>query len=192
MDWSGVDYCDVFISCLDSHSDGTHSLQRIHWWDTDAETHFTISLNVLLYKLNTTSFKFSQLLIFYSVETSLKKTNEKHTFNAAEKWAVGAHVLWSLIKHRKILKISLRWWWVRCWCFILVLRLKLPCIIILWPIDNKLLQLFPWKPNVQWASQALLLHKRQSWIQSPLKRANHSSFEWWSSADVKPLHRLGM
>uniref|UniRef100_A0A8C2JUW6 Leptin receptor overlapping transcript-like 1 n=1 Tax=Cyprinus carpio TaxID=7962 RepID=A0A8C2JUW6_CYPCA len=22
-----VDYCDVFISCLDSHSDGTHSLQ---------------------------------------------------------------------------------------------------------------------------------------------------------------------
>ncbi len=26
-----VDYCDVFISCLDSHSDGTHSLQRIHW-----------------------------------------------------------------------------------------------------------------------------------------------------------------
>ncbi len=21
MDWSGVDYCDVFISCLDSHSD---------------------------------------------------------------------------------------------------------------------------------------------------------------------------
>ncbi len=30
MDWSGVDYCDVSISCLDSHSDGTHSLQRIH------------------------------------------------------------------------------------------------------------------------------------------------------------------
>ncbi len=27
MDWSGVDYCDCFISCLDSHSDGTHSLQ---------------------------------------------------------------------------------------------------------------------------------------------------------------------
>ncbi len=27
-----VDYRDVFMSCLDSHSDGTHSLQRIHWW----------------------------------------------------------------------------------------------------------------------------------------------------------------
>ncbi len=35
MDWSGVDYCDVFISCLDSHSDGTHSLQRIHCWASD-------------------------------------------------------------------------------------------------------------------------------------------------------------
>ncbi len=27
LEWCGllVDYCDVFISCLDSHSDGTHS-----------------------------------------------------------------------------------------------------------------------------------------------------------------------
>ncbi len=25
-----VDYSDVFISCLNSHSDGTHSLQSIH------------------------------------------------------------------------------------------------------------------------------------------------------------------
>ncbi len=38
-----MDYCDVFISCLDSHSDGTHSLQRIHCWDTDAVTHFSKS-----------------------------------------------------------------------------------------------------------------------------------------------------
>ncbi len=22
----------IVIGCLDSHSDGTHSLQRIHWW----------------------------------------------------------------------------------------------------------------------------------------------------------------
>ncbi len=26
-----VDYCDGLISCLNSHSDGTHSLQKIHW-----------------------------------------------------------------------------------------------------------------------------------------------------------------
>ncbi len=26
-----VDYCDVFVKCLDTHSDDTHSLKRIHW-----------------------------------------------------------------------------------------------------------------------------------------------------------------
>ncbi len=30
-----VDCCDVFISCLNFLSDGTHSLQRIHWWASD-------------------------------------------------------------------------------------------------------------------------------------------------------------
>ncbi len=30
---------DIFISCLDSHSDGTHSLQRIHWWASDVKSH---------------------------------------------------------------------------------------------------------------------------------------------------------
>ncbi len=31
LEWCGllVDYCDVFISCLDSHSDGTHSLPLV-------------------------------------------------------------------------------------------------------------------------------------------------------------------
>ncbi len=43
MDWSGVDYCNVFISCLDSHSDGTHSPQRSHWWASDAMLHFSKS-----------------------------------------------------------------------------------------------------------------------------------------------------
>ncbi len=42
MDWSGVDYCDVFISCLDS--DGTHSLQRIHWRASDVILDFSKSL----------------------------------------------------------------------------------------------------------------------------------------------------
>ncbi len=36
--WTGVLWIIVmFLS--DSHSDGTHSLQSIHCWDTDAETH---------------------------------------------------------------------------------------------------------------------------------------------------------
>ncbi len=45
LEWCGllVDYCDVFISCLDSHSDGTHSLQRIHCWTSDGMLHFSKS-----------------------------------------------------------------------------------------------------------------------------------------------------
>ncbi len=45
LEWCGllVDYCDVFISCLDSHSDGTHSLQRIHCWTSDVMLHFSKS-----------------------------------------------------------------------------------------------------------------------------------------------------
>ncbi len=45
LEWCGllVDYCDVFISCLDSHSDGTHSLQRIHQWASDGMLHFSKS-----------------------------------------------------------------------------------------------------------------------------------------------------
>ncbi len=32
LEWRGllVDYCDVFVICLNSQSDGIHSLQRIH------------------------------------------------------------------------------------------------------------------------------------------------------------------
>ncbi len=56
LKWCGllVDYCDVFISCLDSHSDGTHSLQRIHWWASEVMLNFSISvlLKKLIYILN--------------------------------------------------------------------------------------------------------------------------------------------
>ncbi len=38
-----MDYCDVCISCLDSYSDGTHSLQSIHCWASDVTLHFSKS-----------------------------------------------------------------------------------------------------------------------------------------------------
>ncbi len=66
-----VDYCDVFISCLDFHSDGTHSLQRIHWWASDAkflqigfneEAHLQAHLqqNVSIKKLNLDGLRVSK------------------------------------------------------------------------------------------------------------------------------------
>ncbi len=34
-----MDYCDVFISCLNSHFDGTHSLHRnLFWWRSNSST----------------------------------------------------------------------------------------------------------------------------------------------------------
>ncbi len=36
--------CDVFISFLDSHSDGTPSLQRIYWWAKDVILNFPKSV----------------------------------------------------------------------------------------------------------------------------------------------------
>ncbi len=39
-----MDYCDVLISCLDSRSDGTHSLQSIHWRASDVRLHFSKSV----------------------------------------------------------------------------------------------------------------------------------------------------
>ncbi len=49
-----VDYCDVFTSCLDSHSDGTHSLQI--WWRN--------KLIYILDGLNGTTFIFQYIFIF--------------------------------------------------------------------------------------------------------------------------------
>ncbi len=46
MDWSCVDYCDASISCLDYHSDGTHSLQRIHWWAGDVMLNLSKSVQM--------------------------------------------------------------------------------------------------------------------------------------------------
>ncbi len=48
MDWSCVDYCNVLYSCLDSHSDGTHSLQRIHWSASDEKLNLFRCRNKLI------------------------------------------------------------------------------------------------------------------------------------------------
>ncbi len=42
--WIHVDYFNVFVSFLGSHSDGTHLLQRIRWWASDVMLNFTKSV----------------------------------------------------------------------------------------------------------------------------------------------------
>ncbi len=55
MNSSRVDYLwivIIFTSCLDSHSDGTHSLQKIHWWASDTILNFFKKNNKLIHTLN--------------------------------------------------------------------------------------------------------------------------------------------
>ncbi len=80
-----VDYCDVIISCLNSYSDGTHSLQRIHWWASDVMLNCFKS--VLMKKqthLHLGCSKFSAIFHFwvhYSFNrTSKPKENHRSTF----------------------------------------------------------------------------------------------------------------
>ncbi len=42
--WTEAVWIIVMFSCLDSHSDGTHSLQRIHWWASDVMLKFSKSV----------------------------------------------------------------------------------------------------------------------------------------------------
>ncbi len=65
LDWSGllVVYCNAFISCLDSHSDGTHSLERIHWWASDAAFLQIWWRNKLIYILDGLRVNIQQIII---------------------------------------------------------------------------------------------------------------------------------
>ncbi len=42
LEWCGL-LVNVLIRCLDSHSDGTHSLQSIHCWSSEGLLHFSKS-----------------------------------------------------------------------------------------------------------------------------------------------------
>ncbi len=61
--WTGVVWITVmFLS--DSHSDGTHSLQSIHCWDTDAMLHFSKSDEETKSCTSWTAWHFHQIIIF--------------------------------------------------------------------------------------------------------------------------------
>ncbi len=39
--------CDMFLSSVWTNSDGTHSLQMIHWWAGDVMLHFSKSVSTM-------------------------------------------------------------------------------------------------------------------------------------------------
>ncbi len=94
-----VDYCDVFISCLDSHSDGTHSLQRIHLWASDEMLHFSKSDE----ETNSSTFwmawewvHFQQILIF---GWTIPLTSMKHFHCKLFIVKKGSIDFWNLLFH---------------------------------------------------------------------------------------------
>ncbi len=79
----GLEWCGLlwfFISCLDTHSDGTHSLQRIHWWCnvTDVMLHFSKWRNKLIYILDVQRVSYVLANVIFWVNYSL--TNKENVF----------------------------------------------------------------------------------------------------------------
>ncbi len=82
--WTGVVWitCDVLISCFDSHSDGTHSLQRIHWWASNVhECYISPNLfwwrNKLIYILD--GLRLSKLSAIFVSHSSFRFTPLSHS-----------------------------------------------------------------------------------------------------------------
>ncbi len=81
-----MNYCNVFISCLNSHSDGTHSLQRIR----DVQQNFSKSLHIkktLIYILD------GLRVSTFSAKVHLCM---KYSFNHKWAYAVSVPSLWEV------------------------------------------------------------------------------------------------
>ncbi len=72
-----MDYFDVFISCLDSHSDGTHSLHRINRWAIDVILHFLWKNKLLHLGVSEFSSDFHFCVSFKSVALQHEETQEQ-------------------------------------------------------------------------------------------------------------------
>ncbi len=87
-----VDCSNVFISCLDSHSDGTHSLQRIHWWASDAMIHFSKSVLIknklicILNDLRGSTFSFFKCHIWVNYSFKFPKNTNSWAIKSCSGW----------------------------------------------------------------------------------------------------------
>ncbi len=98
MDWRGVDYLWIIvISCLDSHSDGTHSLQSIHWYASDVMLHF--SKSVLMEKQNSSwmiwGWGYIQQILIFGLTIPLRPALQR------DAWPIGRHKTCSTLEQHK-------------------------------------------------------------------------------------------
>ncbi len=77
----------VFICCLDSHSDGTHSLQRIYWCASDAMQNLFKSVPVgkkTTFWMGWGWAHVHQILVELFLQTKITKTSKKKSLMCAE------------------------------------------------------------------------------------------------------------
>ncbi len=89
--------CDVLISCLDSHSDGTHSLQRINWWACDVMIHYSKSVQM---KKQTHLFFVGLRIFVHTMKVSVVQNSPEPqwlSFNGKKKCAVIVHLIVQLL-----------------------------------------------------------------------------------------------
>ncbi len=100
IEWSVVDYCDVFIGCLDSHSDGTHSLQMIHWWASNVMLNLPKSILMKkqtwmgwgLLNLNVLNERFLSMVCAFNLKMS------EYCQNNCSGWYIGPSLLQARIQ----------------------------------------------------------------------------------------------
>ncbi len=121
LEWCGLlmDYCDVFIRCLDSHSDGTYSLQSE--WDHHNNLHFSKSdektkLIHILYGLRMSKFWVN---FHFWMNYTLNAPFTPRTITILAFKPTGDNILFIINTccHFKCSLIKIGWILISCQCF---------------------------------------------------------------------------
>ncbi len=101
MDWSGMNYFRIIvmllISCLDSNSDGTHSLQRIHlWWNATISPNL-FSLKMLGNKVRTSDWVQTSACSVSKASASLINLSKTSTYSLIMRFtALLCEICWTV------------------------------------------------------------------------------------------------
>ncbi len=120
--WTGVVW--IIVMCLsDSHSDGTHSLQSIHCWDTDADTFLQTwwrnKLILILDELRVSIFSdkvnFGELFLYWVASCAvwailatwvicvIHTVHAHYTYYILQKYCVVHHINYEQVPHNMTL-----------------------------------------------------------------------------------------
>ncbi len=123
--WTGVVWIIVMFLSV-SHSDGTHSLQSIHCWDTDAETHF--------YKPDEeTNSSTSQMILRVSTYSDNVHFWVNYFFNQHE---ITVLTIGNVLEKMHQLQHQQHKY---CSCLVISLHSPTACVVNIWRRENKVI-----------------------------------------------------